>query len=732
MALYDPLTGERDACGIGFVADARGRASRAIVDSALEALCRVRHRGAVAADALTGDGAGVLLPLPHALLSSPDPERSGVVMCFLDPADPAPARRLIAEACAAEGLVLSGWRTVPTDPGALGASAAASAPLIEQATVVRPEGSDEDDGERRAFRARRRAERAARASGTSLYIASFSFRTVTYKALCAADQLAAFYPDLADDRYTAWFAIFHQRFATNTTPTWERAQPFRFLGHNGEINTIRGNVALMRAREGHFGSSDLAPEADLSPIVDVDSSDSGILDQALEFLVRGGRDLNHAAAMLVPSAWEDVVGMYPEVRDFFHFHACLIEPWDGPAGLVFSDGRRVAAALDRNGLRPLRVSICDDGLVACSSEAGAVQTRGHGRVRRLKIGPGEAFCVDPAEGGALTDGEIKTRLARRRPYGDWIAEHMLEGAIGEPDPTFRPDVLARQVAAGFQKEEFTVVLRPMATEGHEPTSSMGDDTAQPPLTSHGRPLFSFLKQRFAQVTNPPIDHLRERHVMSISTRLGPRHPLLHEHPAAARLTEYPSFLLFPSAIAELEGAGAVILDATFDPLEGPEGLEHACERIALIASDAVRRGADVVIVSDRAVNAERAPIPSALAAGAVHHRLLGAGLRSVVSIVVDADDPREAHHVACLLTNGADAVCPRLALESIAELASAAGWGEAPPSPLPNATISPRSRTASSRSCPRWASRRSIHIVAPRSSRRSGSDRMSSLVRFRE
>jgi glutamate synthase domain-containing protein 1 len=382
MSIYDPSKAERDACGIGLLADSRGRASRSIVDGALEALMRVRHRGALNADALTGDGAGVLLPLPHTLLGAPDPARSGVAMCFLDPLDPAAGRTAVEEACTQEGLVLTAWRSVPIDEAALGDQAKIGMPLIEQAICERPEGSDEEDGERRAFRARRRAENRARDERVRLYIASFSFRTITYKALCAADQLAAFYPDLADDSYTAWFGIFHQRFATNTTPTWERAQPFRFLAHNGEINTIRGNVALLRAREGHFGASDLAPEDLLQPIVDTRSSDSGILDQALEFLVRGGRDLTHAASMLVPPAWEEVMGLGQEVKDFFHYHSCLLEPWDGPAGLVFSDGKRVAAALDRNGLRPLRVSICEDGLVACSSEAGAVPTRGHGRVQR--------------------------------------------------------------------------------------------------------------------------------------------------------------------------------------------------------------------------------------------------------------------------------------------------------------------------------------------------------------
>ncbi|MGH2750775.1 MAG: glutamate synthase large subunit, partial [Actinomycetota bacterium] len=568
-----------------------------------------------------------------------------------------------------EDLEVVGWRVVPIDDDALGERARSGRPAVEQAIVLRPLGTDADEGERRAFRARRRLEQLARARRARLYVASFSFRTITYKGLVAADQLARFYPDLTDERFEAWFGLWHQRFATNTTPTWERAQPFRFLAHNGEINTIRGNVAAMQARAGGLGSADLAPEELLRPIVDTTGSDSAILDEALELLVRGGRSVEHAAAMLVPPAWEDIAHYDGAIRDFFRYHACLIEPWDGPAGLVFTDGERVAGALDRNGLRPLRVSICDDGLIACSSESGAVATRGHGRVRRLKIGPGQAFCIDPSEGGVLEDEAIKQRLARRRPYGDWLLEHVIEASTGVPVEADGEDLVARQVAAGFTKEEFTVVIRPMATEGAEPTSSMGDDTAQPPLAQWERPVFSFLKQRFAQVTNPPIDHLRERHVMSISTRLGARHPLLQEKPEAAQLREYASFLLWPAAVDELGSQGAAMLDATSDVEQGPDGLEGACKRIASEAAAAVRRGAAYVIVSDRNAGPDRVPVPSALGAGAVHHELSARGLRSRASVIVDCDDARETHHVAVLLTNGADAVSPRLALQSIAQLA---------------------------------------------------------------
>ena len=679
MTLYDPKHSERDACGIGFVADARGRASRAIVDAGIEALCRVRHRGAVAADSLTGDGAGLLLPIPHGIIGTEGEDRAGLVMAFLDPTDPGRGRQVVEKGLCDEGLVVKRWRAVPVEPAALGSQARSSAPVIEQAILAGPPG-DVEDLERRAFRARLCIERLAGAEHITLYIASCSFSTVTYKALCAADQLSSFYPDLADDRFEAWFSIFHQRYATNTVPTWERAQPFRFLAHNGEINTIRGNVAAMTARGGRLGAGDGGPEELLRTALDAGSSDSGILDQALELLVREGRSPSHAAAMLMPQAWEGEAD--PAIKDFFSYQACLMEPWDGPAAIVLTDGERVAAALDRNGLRPLRIAVCEDGFVACATEAGAVPTEGHGSVGRLKLGPGQAFAVHPGSGeqGVLEDNAVKAALARGRPYGAWLGAHLKERSQGSPLEAPGEHVLARQVAAGYTKEEFTVVIRPMATEGVEPTSSMGDDTAQPPLAGHARPVFSFLKQRFAQVTNPPIDHLRERHIMSLRVRLGPRAPLLEEKPEAARLLEYPSCVLFPSAVAELIEGGAATIDATFPvngdpPSAGPETLAGACRRVVAAAVEAVEGGASIVVVTDSAVSSGRAPMPSALAAGAVHHGLVAAGVRSLASIVVAADDIRESHHAACLITNGADALCPALALESIGELVGAGRLG---------------------------------------------------------
>jgi glutamate synthase domain-containing protein 2/glutamate synthase domain-containing protein 1/glutamate synthase domain-containing protein 3 len=673
-ALYDRRRDERDACGIGFVADVHGRASRAILDAALGGLERLRHRGAVAADARTGDGAGVLLPLPAELLAGPEAEgpagRFGVAMAFLprDLEDAKEARRVVEQALVAERLELLRWRPVPVDHAALGDVARANAPAIEQA-VFRTD-ADEGEAERRCFRAGRRAALAARAAGVALYLASCSTRTVTYKALCAADQLAAFYPDLAEESFAVAFAVFHQRYSTNTAPSWERAQPFRFLCHNGEINTLDGNVAWMRAREGHLGAGELDEEL-LRPALEPDGSDSAKLDNAVELLVRGGRDLRHALAMLVPAVEPSAEDRdLKDLRDFYRYHACLTEPWDGPAGLVFTDGHLVGAALDRNGLRPMRWESTGDGLVVCASEAGAVDTAGRGRVRRGRLGPGQMLCVDP-ERGLLTDDQIKGKLAASRPWSAWVTQHLRAVDVGQPVGVATDDrrLAAAQATFGFTRELITTVLRPMATAGKEPTASMGDDTPPAVLGVTTRPVGHFLRQRFAQVTNPPIDHLRERHVLSSRTLLGCRRPLLGEEPEAARMIELDGFIFTPSGLAAV-GLDARVLDATWPAGEGPGGLRAACLRLGEEAVAAVREGACLLVVSDAAAEQDggRVPVPSLLAVGAVQQRLLREGLATRTSLVADTGEPVDSHQAAALLGYGADAVCPRLTLATAATL----------------------------------------------------------------
>ena len=692
---------ERDACGIGFVAASDGAASHDVVRLALDGLRGVRHRGAVASDGASGDGAGLLAQVPQALARAwvgaaggevDAATEVGVAFLFLDgredgagAAARAGARAAVEAACAAEDVTLLAWRDVPHVPDAIGPEARAAMPALVQALFARPDGLDDLAAERLAHRLRRRAERGAAAADAALYAASCSFRTVTYKAMADAAQLAAFYPDLVDPRFVSALAVFHSRFSTNTAPTWQRAQPFRMLCHNGEINTVEGNVNLMLAREGQLAPGALAvdgadwadPEL-LRPVLDVGQSDSAKLDAALELLVLGGRDLRHAQAMLVPQAWESRHDLDAEVREFHRYHACLVEPWDGPAALIFTDGRRVGAALDRNGLRPLRYHVRTDGLVIAASEVGAVRVDLPGsedaRVRRARLGPGQMLCVDPDAGGLQEDAAIKRALAARAPYGAWLRDGLVPAATGAPVEHVGEDLLRRQLAYGFTKEDITAVVRPMATQGKEPVSSMGDDTPIESLSQVHRPVSHLLKQRFAQVTNPPIDHLREREVMSIRTLLGPRAALLTETPAAARLVELESFLLSPDGLKRLAldprlPFAVQAVDATFPVADGPEGLEPALERLGTEALAHVRAGAGIVVVSDTGSDDERCRIPVLLAVGAVHQRLVAEGLRTRASLVAETDEARDTHDLATLLGYGADAVVPRLLLETVAALA---------------------------------------------------------------
>ena len=664
---------ERDACGIGFVTDREGRASRDIVQTALTALACMTHRGAVAADALTADGSGLLAGIPGSIFGhGPSGAPHGVASLFVRGDDP---RAAVEVAAAEEGIAVVDWRTPPTDEDHLGELARASRPEFLQAVLEAPQPD-----ERAAYRLRRRIQ--ATTSGT--YVASCSFRTVAYKGLVAAPLLSRYYLDLADERFVSGLAVFHQRFSTNTLPTWERAQPFRTLCHNGEINAIAGNQNRMRARA-RLGTDEagLGPEGLFRPLLDETEPDSGRIDSAVEVLVQGGRDIRHAVAMLVPEAWEGERDLDAAVLGFYRYHACLVEPWDGPAGLIFTDGAGVGAALDRNGLRPLRYTICEDGLVACCSEAGAVDLTGRGEVRRGRLGPGQMIFVEPGR-GVFLDADCKARLAAAAPYARWAADGLVQLGPSRPVEDTPPtdELERRQLAHGYTVEEMRMVLKPMAADAKEPVFSMGDDTPLPNWAGRPRPIHHFLKQRFAQVTNPAIDHLRERLVMSLRTLIGPRSALLSERPEAAHLLELPSFFLTPSTLEQLRGPAAApfrpaTLDATFPVDDGPPGLRQAIGRLRDEAARLVAGGTGLLVISQDDVSTERAPIPSLLATGAVHHRLVSEGRRAATSIVVVADDARDTHNVACLLGYGADAICPRLALQSVAADADASEEGGA-------------------------------------------------------
>ena len=664
MQGWDPRA-ERSACGIGFVADASGRASRRIVECGLEALRRLEHRGAAAGDGTTGDGAGVLLPFPRRLLGEelgiPEGLRRsmGIAMLFARGEAVRRLPELLPQACEPEGVAIRAWRPVPVDVDALGQAAADSVPAVLQAVLSPPPRRERAV----AHRIRLRLQRAIARERLDAYVVSLDYRTVTYKALVRGSQLDRFYPDLRDERCQGWFTVFHQRYSTNTSPGWERAQPFRMLCHNGEINTLAGNAARMRSREGAFGTGDAELEDLLRPSIDERGSDSSMLDETIELLASHGprdgehRDVRHAIAVAVPRAWERDPGMSKDARAFFRWHESRMEPWDGPAALVFTDGHVVGAALDRNGLRPLRYAATDDGLVVCASETGVVDLDG-ARVRLGRLGPGDMIAVDPGAGGLQL--EPVATLASQRPYARWLEE---ERTIALPASSDRgPIELARaQVSHGLTREDLTLALRPMASTGHEPTFSMGDDTPMPALASRPRPVTAFLRQRFAQVTNPALDHLREGWVMSLRTLLGPRPRLLADGPADRPIVEVDTFLIEDAPDGRR-------LDATWDAAEGADGLERALGRLAEEAVVACRSGEGVVVVTNAAAGPGRPPVPSVLGVGAVHTALVERGLRPRTSIVALADDALGSHDAACLLTCGADAVVPRLALATVAAL----------------------------------------------------------------
>jgi len=664
------LTREIDACGIGFVADVHGRTSRAIVEATLNGLACVKHRGAVAADARTADGSGVLVPIPRAIFG----ERTGMATLFVRGEDP---RVPVEKAAGEEGLVVVDWRKPPTDPSSLGDLARESAPRIVQA-LFRTTDASIDDDERAALRFRRRIARTA----ADVYVASCSFRTVVYKGLAPADALADYYLDLADDRFAGSFGIFHQRFSTNTLSTWERAQPFRTLCHNGEINALWGNERRMRGRA-TFGTVEtgLGDEELFRPLLDNADSDSGKLDATVELLTRAGRDIRHSMAMVMPSAWENVADMDPAVRGFYRYHSALMEPWDGPAGVVFTDGIGVGARLDRNGLRPLRYQVCEDGFVAVCSEVGAIDVSGHGQVQRGRLGPGQMLFVDPTR-GVLEERACQERIAAAAPYARWADDGFYRLDAGLPTLEVPDDLAPRQAMNGFTKEELSMVLRPMAADAREPTFSMGDDSPLPNLAPRPRSVSHFLRQRFAQVTNPPIDPLRERLVMSLRTLIGPRAPLLSESDEAARLITLPSFFLYPAGVDNLALTDrapwpVIPLDVTFPVAEGPDGLRNAIARLQEEALAAVEGGAGTLVLETGDASPERAPVPSLLACGAVHQALVGHRMRSLTSLVLVADDVVDVHTFAALIGFGADAVCPRLALATVASEADEGEDGEA-------------------------------------------------------
>ncbi len=674
----------RDACGTGFVARSDGVRTHDVLAVGLEALIRMAHRGAAGADH-AGDGAGVLTQLPVDLLRREVPAIADeavpfAVGMFFVPDAPAArerARALVERVLARDGIPCLAWRDVPVDVGALAPSARVSRPAVRQVVVGRPAGVDDDEvWERALYLARREMElRAAAEAIAPFYCASFSCRTVVYKALLSGVQLPLFYPDLRDPAYATAITVFHERYATNTAPRWDLVQPFRLLAHNGEINTIWGNRSAFAMRRTTLQPSVFGERIErLRDVITPGGSDSASLDNALELLVRAGRSPAHAVMMLVPQAWEQFPDADRAIRAFYEYHQCLIEPWDGPAALAYSDGRMVAVSLDRNGLRPCRYKIRADGLVVAGSEVGIADLDPRDVVETGKLGPGGVLVVDTVGRRVVRNLAAKREIAGRRPYAEWVARNMvtLPDTTGEsPNVTAPAELRARQHAFGLGFEELRLVLEPMGATGADMVWSMGDDTPIAPLARVPRPVSAYLRQRFAQVTNPPIDPLREQLVMSLRMHLGRNGSPLQEKPQDARMLRVEHPVLLPGEMAALRAARgfpATVVDATWPAVEGPEGLERALGACCRAAERATRRGARILIISDRAVSAERAPIPVLLAVGAVRQHLVRTGLRARVGLVAEAGDAVDAHQVATLFGYGAEAVHPWLAMDSVAAI----------------------------------------------------------------
>jgi glutamate synthase (NADPH) large chain len=693
VGLYDPLY-EHDACGLGFVARVDGRRTRETVEEGLEVLHNLEHRGTTGADPETGDGAGILIQLPDAFLrrecaelgiSLPPLGGYAVGMLFESGEDGAVAERALREIVAEEGQGLLGFRDVPVVPQAVGENARSVMPRIRQFFVERRNG-DVGHFERKLYVIRRRLHRAVEGS---CYVVSLSSRTVVYKGLLKGEQLTRFYPDLGDPHFDSAIALVHERFSTNTLGSWELAHPYRYVAHNGEINTIKGNVNWMRARESRLRSELFGEDLrKISPVIIPGQSDSAAFDNALELLHLGGRSLPHAVGMMIPEAWENDSLMDDERRAFYQYHSALMEAWDGPAAVAFTDGRLVGATLDRNGLRPARYSVTKDGRVIMASEDGALRVPAEDVVERWRLQPGKMLVVDTERHEVLHDEEIKRPLFRRRPYRAWLQEGEIHlNDLPEPVVEPRPEsasLLTRQRAFGYTIEDQRILLAPMARDGKEADGSMGTDTPLAVLSQRPQLLFAYFKQHFAQVTNPPIDPLREELVMSLKMSLGPEQNLFDETPQHCRRILIDQPVLTAAELEKVrhlasERASSTTISTLFPVGGGENAMQRALAGVCERAVKAVKSGSAVLVLSDRGISEMQAPIPSLLATAAVHHHLVRAGIRTATTLVVETAEAREVHHFALLVGYGATAVNPYLAFETIEEMVGSQLMGDVAP-----------------------------------------------------
>nr|WP_262028708.1 glutamate synthase large subunit [Microvirga sp. Mcv34] len=703
QGLYNP-SNEQDSCGVGFIADMKNRKSHAIVEQGLSILHNLDHRGAVGADPKMGDGCGILVQIPHKFFAAecakvgiwlPEEGQYGVGHLFM-PRDPEGFKlveEIVTKAITDEGLQVLGWRDVPVDSSDLGESVKVTEPLHRQIFVGKGKGMDEPETfERRLFIARKVISNAVydmkdeRTAG--YYPVSLSSRTIVYKGMVLVTQLRDYYPDLQDERFESAIALVHQRFATNTFPTWQLAHPYRMVAHNGEINTLRGNVNWMAARQASVDSELFGNDiSKLWPISYEGQSDTACFDNALEFLVRGGYSLSHAMMMLIPEAWAGNPLMNDDRRAFYEYHAALMEPWDGPAAVCFTDGKQIGATLDRNGLRPARYLVTDDGLVVLASEMGVLPIPEEKIVEKWRLQPGKMLLIDLEEGRIVSDDEIKQQLAQANPYKEWLkrTQIVLEDLKPVQARESRTDVslLDRQQAFGYTAEDLKLLMQPMAVTGQEAVGSMGSDTPISALSDKAKLLYTYFKQNFAQVTNPPIDPIREELVMSLVSFIGPRPNILDlEGTSRRKRLEVRQPILTNEDLEKIRCIGhfedrfdTKTLDITYDAELGAAALDGALDRLCDRAEAAVHGGYNIIILSDRMVGPDRIPIPALLATAAVHNYLIRKGLRTSVGLVVESGEPREIHHFACLAGYGAEAINPYLAFETIAAMLEA---GELP------------------------------------------------------
>ncbi len=702
QGLYDPWY-EHDSCGVGFVADLNGKKSHDIVANALRILLNLEHRGACGCESNTGDGAGILIQTPHLFFQEecdrqgiklPDSGDYAVGMVFLPSiaADRARCEQLLEQIVREEGQQVLGWRTVPTDNSLIGETAKASEPMVRQVFIAR--GNSTQAGmafERKLYVIRRRIEKKGKvlsiAQRNMFYIPSLSFKTIVYKGMLKADQLLPFYPDLCNPSVKTTMAMVHSRFSTNTFPNWARAHPYRYLAHNGEINTLRGNINWMHARESMFQSELFGTDIrHIVPAIDESGSDSAMFDNVLELLVLAGRSLPHAMMMMIPEPWNKHETMSPEVRAFYEYHSALMEPWDGPASMAFTDGVRIGAVLDRNGLRPSRYYVTKDGLVLMASEVGVLDVPPERVLEKGRLRPGRMLLVDLEEGRIVADDELKHKIASEKPYGEWVKGNLvLFEDLPDPPHVYAPDhetVRLRQRAFGYTHEELKMILAPMATDGTEPVGSMGNDAPLAVLSDRPQLLYNYFKQLFAQVTNPPVDSIREELIMSVETSIGPERNLLQPTPESARQIELPSPILAneeleklrhldgtgPGATGSMTGFKTLTIPVLYRVDEGGMGLEKALQEACRSASEAIADGYEFLILSDWGLNRLYAPIPALLAVGAVHHHLIREGTRTRVGLILESGEPREVHHFALLIGYGASAVNPYLAFETLDDM----------------------------------------------------------------